>query len=132
MRLGLVRTALGAALLLVSPLAGAEDAGVRGGEDDVDGGAIACDGALCETQTGTTCDLAGVSPGRFSPSCADGFAILATLSLAAGLRRTARRPALDLQRGVAPTQAEQGGLHRPARSESEKGRRKGHNKHGLL
>ncbi len=104
MRLGLMRIALGAALLLVAPRAVAEDAGDRGGEDDaasaadapdaaalVDGATIACDGALCATQTGTTCDLAGLSPGRISPSCAGGFAILGALSLAASRRRSARR-----------------------------------------
>ncbi len=100
-----MRLAIGAALLLVSLPAGAEDAGDRGYEDDgatavlaqdaaesVEAATIACDGALCETQTGTTCDLLGVSPGRFSPSCADRFGILGALLLAAIRRRSVRRP----------------------------------------
>src|SRR5277367_5413523 len=48
----------------------------------VDGATIACDGALCETRTGTTCDLAGVSPGRISPSSAGPFAIVGALAFA--------------------------------------------------
>jgi hypothetical protein len=98
-----MRIALGAALFLLSPVARAEDGGDRGSSDDaaadvaaadaaafVDAATIACDGALCATQTGTTCDLGGLSPGRNSPSSAGGFAILGALSLAAAFRRSAR------------------------------------------
>ncbi len=101
-----MQAALGAALLLVSPIAAAEDSGTGGIEEDasvlvpgrdaaifVDAATIACDGGLCDTQTGTTCDLAGASPGRISPSVVSPFAILAALALAAGHRRSARLPA---------------------------------------
>jgi hypothetical protein len=105
-----MQTAVGAALLLVSPIAAAEDSGTGGTEEDaappvlgrdaavfIDAAAIACEGGFCETQTGTTCDLAGASPGRISPSAASPFAILVALALAAGRRGSARRP----QRGAA-------------------------------
>lgn len=111
MRWGLMQIAVGAALLLVSPLAAAEDSGTGGIEEDAgvplpgrdaavffDAATIACDAALCETQTGTTCALTGASPGRIAPSAAGPFAILAALAFAAGRRRSARlqarRPAL--------------------------------------
>ena len=103
MRSGLMRMAVGAGLLLVSSRASAEDAGDHAAGDDaapavvapdgaapLDGATIACDGALCETQTGTTCDLAGVSPGRISPSFAGAFGILGAVILAASRRRSAR------------------------------------------
>ncbi len=98
-----MQTAVGAALLLVSPIASAEDSGTGGTEEDaaapvlgrdaavfVDAATIACEGGFCETQTGTTCDLAGTSPGRISPSAASPFAILVAVALAAGRRRSAR------------------------------------------
>jgi hypothetical protein len=101
-----MQIAVGAVLLLVSPLAAAEDSGTGGIEEDAgvplpgrdaavffDAATIACDGGLCDTQTGTTCDLAGASPGRISPSVVSPFAILAALALAAGHRRSARLPA---------------------------------------
>ncbi len=102
MRLGLMRIAVGFALLLLSPLATAEDGGQGGGGADaapaapapsavlVDGAVLACDGSLCETQTGTTCAVAGVSPGRFSPSADGTFAILGLLVLASLARQYAR------------------------------------------
>lgn len=103
MRSGLTRFALGVALLLMSPQVRAADSGKVGVDDDgaaplppqdaaalFDEALIACDGALCETQTGTTCDVAAASPGRISPSAASPFAILAVLALIARRRWPAR------------------------------------------
>ena len=111
MRSGLMRFTVGAALLMVSSRAMAEDSGAVGVDEDaaalcrpgtrafVDGAMIACEGGLCETQTGTTCAIAGASPGRISPSAAGPFAILAVLALAAGRRRADRPTALAAASG---------------------------------
>jgi hypothetical protein len=103
---------VGAALLMVSLRAMAEDSGAvgvdeaaaaplpsRDATDFVDGALIACEGSLCETQTGTTCGIAGASPGRISPSAASPFAILAVLALAASRRRADRPAALPAASG---------------------------------
>jgi hypothetical protein len=107
-----MRFTVGAALLVVSSRAMAEDSGAVGVDEDaaaplssrdaaafVDGALIACEGGLCETQTGTTCAIAGASPGRISPSTASPFAILAVLALAAGRRRADRPTALAAASG---------------------------------
>jgi hypothetical protein len=112
MRLGLMRFAVGAALLMVTPGALALDSGAEGVEEDAsanrssgdaavfaNGALIACDGGLCDTQTGTTCDIAGASAGRISPSPASPFAILAAVALAVRLRRSARPTALAAASG---------------------------------
>jgi hypothetical protein len=101
MHWGLMQISVGTALLLVSPVAAAEDGGLGGTDAEVaapvvldatlvDGAILACDGAFCETQTGTTCDVAGVSPGRSAPSAAGPLAILGVLALAVPARRRAR------------------------------------------
>jgi hypothetical protein len=96
---------LGAVLLLVSPAATAEEGGDASLETEaappepgvdaalVDGAVLACDGTLCDTSTGTTCDIAALSPGHFAPSAA-GLAWLGGLVLARRRRSTsgAKRP----------------------------------------
>jgi hypothetical protein len=112
MRLGLMRIAVGFALLLLAPVATAEDGGV--GDVDageapvvvapdaslVDGAILACDGALCETQTGTTCALAGGAPGRVGPSWDAALAVLGGLALV-GLRRRSGRARVRVGRSPA-------------------------------
>ncbi len=55
---------------------------------------LACDGALCATDNGSTCGVAGgAGAGDGTPNGALALLIPASLCLAFGLRRGARRPA---------------------------------------
>ena len=88
--------------MMAAGLAAAADAGDRTTDSEggsmvtdqdaanvvVDGPSIACDGALCDTSSGSTCAVAGLSPGRFSPSSAGTLRILGVLAFAALVRRS--------------------------------------------
>jgi hypothetical protein len=119
----LVPISVGAVLLLVSPVATADEGGVAKPEAEaappeeetdaalVDGAALACDGSLCDTQTGTTCDIGALSPGHFAPSAA-GLVWLGGLVLTRRRRsgNGAKRPFCDtvMGQGVPPASLAKG------------------------
>jgi hypothetical protein len=140
-----MRAALGAALLIVAPPALAEDAGTSSDAEAaavpalladaaalVDAASIACEGGLCETRTGTTCDVGDVSPGRPGPSAAGPLAVVAALALGASRRRSARRLAGQRASGR-DAHLPRGEWARGSRpSRAPEGCRRGQKKQGLL